>query len=103
MTKFKELLFALLLLTNSSNLLEMWPRGVGTAEYKDHANCGRKRLTNVFASEATLLEEAVVTLYMFFMLKMDTAHNLHLKMLPVDSFQRRDVCNWRVSQIPRCH
>lgn len=46
------LLVALPLVQTSSNLLETWPRGVGTAKHEGHATRDRKHLINVFYSEA---------------------------------------------------
>ena len=48
-TKVENLpLFVLLLVTNSSNLLETWPRGIETAKCEDCATRDRKHSTNVY-------------------------------------------------------
>ena len=91
--KFENiLLLALSSITNPSNLLEMWLRGVGTAKLEDSVIRGRKRLTNVFGSKQKSVEEAVATLYWLIVLKFSAEHDLHQKL------SRRQLAN-----TTRCH
>lgn len=54
-------------------------------------------------SKATLVDEALATLYWFIILKISAKHNLHQRMLPVDSLQQRDIYNCWVRHTTRGH
>ena len=90
----------LTLVKNSSDVWETWPRDVGTTKREDCVTRSRKHSKNVFGSKAMSVEGAVVTVYLFIVLKIGTEHDLHQIMPPIDSLQRYDVCHCWFAGLP---
>ena len=58
--KTENILFILLLDTNASNLLETWPRVVGTAKLEHCATCCRERSTNSSAMKEKMEDQGLI-------------------------------------------
>lgn len=95
-------LFALMLVRNSSNLLETGPREVGTAEHRV-CHSQQKVFDKRLRFKGNGSGGAVATLYLFIILKIAMEHDVHWNMLAVYSLKESDICKCWVCLTPMCN